>query len=63
MPKQLAHTQSGKGGGQLLLCVSGRGWYREWGGEARPLSAGDTVEISAGVKHWHGAAKDSWFRI
>ena len=32
-----------KGGGQLLLCVSGRGWYREWGGEARPLSAGDTV--------------------
>lgn len=50
-----------KGGGQLLLCVSGRGWYREWGGEARPLSAGDTVEISAGVKHWHGAARDSWF--
>ena len=41
--------------------MSGRGWYREWGGEARPLSAGDTVELSAGVKHWHGAAKDSWF--
>lgn len=50
-----------RGGGQLLLCVNGRGWYREWGKEAQPLSAGDVVEIRAGVKHWHGAARDSWF--
>lgn len=50
-----------KGGGQILLCTSGRGWYQEWGKEARELHAGDVVSIPAGVKHWHGAAKDSWF--
>lgn len=50
-----------KGGGQVLLCVSGRGWYQEWGKEARELHEGDAVMIPAGVKHWHGAAKDSWF--
>ena len=50
-----------KGGGQILLCTEGRGWYQEWGQEARELHAGDAVEIPAGVKHWHGAAKDSWF--
>lgn len=50
-----------RGGGQILLCTSGRGWYQEWGEEARELHPGDVVTISAGVKHWHGAAKDSWF--
>lgn len=50
-----------KGGGQLLLCTEGRGWYQEWGKEARELNPGDAVEIPTGVKHWHGAAKDSWF--
>lgn len=50
-----------KGGGQILLCTSGRGWYQEWGKPARELKAGDVVEIPANVKHWHGAAKDSWF--
>ena len=45
----------------MLLCVSGRGWYQEWGKEARELHEGDAVMITAGVKHWHGAAKDSWF--
>ena len=49
------------GGGQILLCTGGRGWYQEWGKEARELFPGDVVEIPAGVKHWHGAAKDSWF--
>lgn len=49
------------GGGQILLCVSGRGWYQELGGAARELHPGDSVVIPAGVKHWHGAAKDSWF--
>ena len=50
-----------KGGGQILLCTSGRGYYQEWGKEARELHPGDVVNIKAGVKHWHGAAKDSWF--
>ena len=49
------------GGGQVLLCVGGRGWYQEWGQEARKLNPGDVVIIPAGVKHWHGAAKDCWF--
>ena len=49
------------GGGQLLLCVDGQGWYQEWGKPARALNPGDVVVIPAGVKHWHGAAKDSWF--
>ncbi len=50
-----------QGGGQILLCTAGRGWYQEWGKEARALKTGDVVIIPAGVKHWHGAAKDSWF--
>lgn len=50
-----------KGGGQILLCVYGRGWYQEWGKPAKELHEGDTVFIPQGVKHWHGAAKDSWF--
>lgn len=50
-----------KGGGQLLLCTNGRGWYQEWGKEAQELHPGDVVTIPTGVKHWHGAAKDSWF--
>lgn len=49
------------GGGQLLLCVAGSGWYQEWGKPARSLNPGDVVEIPANVKHWHGAKKDSWF--
>ena len=50
-----------RGGGQILLCISGRGYYEEGGKEARELHPGDVVNIKAGVKHWHGAAKDSWF--
>lgn len=50
-----------KGGGQILLCTGGRGWYQEEGKHARELHAGDVVVIPANVKHWHGAAKDSWF--
>lgn len=47
--------------GQTLLVTKGRGWYQEEGQPARELKAGDLVEIPAGVKHWHGASKDSWF--
>ena len=50
-----------KGGGQILLCTDGSGWYQEWGKQAQALRPGDAVTIPAGVKHWHGAAKDSWF--
>ena len=50
-----------KGGGQILLCVAGEGWYQEYGKSARSLKAGDVVESPANVKHWHGAKKDSWF--
>lgn len=49
------------GGGQILLATEGRGYYQAWGEEPRELHPGDVVNISAGVKHWHGAAPDSWF--
>ena len=49
------------GGGQILICVGGRGYYQEWGKEAQEMNPGDVVNIPVGVKHWHGAAQDSWF--
>ncbi len=49
------------GGGQMLICVGGRGWYQEWGKEAVEMTPGTVVNIPANVKHWHGAAADSWF--
>jgi len=48
-------------GFQILLVTGGEGWYQEAGKPARLLHAGDTVTIHEGVKHWHGATKDSWF--
>lgn len=53
--------KSDKGGGQMLICVEGEGWYQEEGKSARSLKAGDVVAIPANVKHWHGAKADSWF--
>ena len=50
-----------KGGGQLLLCTAGEGWYQEAGKPAVSLTTGSVVMIPAEVKHWHGAKKDSWF--
>ena len=50
-----------KGGGQILVCVEGNGWYQEEGKPAQSLKPGDVVTIPANVKHWHGAQKDSWF--
>jgi len=50
-----------EGGGQILICVAGRGYYQEWGKPAVEMKPGDCVNIPAGVKHWHGAAPDSWF--
>lgn len=49
-------------GGQILICVGGRGWYQEWGKPARELHPGDVVDIPAETKHWHGATTDSWFQ-
>ncbi len=53
---------SSKGGGQILICTAGEGYYQEWGKPAVRMKPGDRVNIPAGVKHWHGAAPDSWFQ-
>lgn len=50
-----------KGGGQLIVCTAGEGWYQEEGKEAVSLTPGTVITIPAEVKHWHGAKKDSWF--
>ena len=50
-----------KGGGQILICTAGEGWYQEEGKEAVSLVPGIVITIPANVKHWHGAKKDSWF--
>jgi alkylhydroperoxidase/carboxymuconolactone decarboxylase family protein YurZ/quercetin dioxygenase-like cupin family protein len=50
------------GASQVLICVAGHGWYQEWGKEAVPMTPGTIIAIPEGVKHWHGAAKDSWFQ-
>lgn len=50
-----------EGGGQILICVAGRGYYQEWGKAAIEMRPGDCINIPTGVKHWHGAAPDSWF--
>ena len=53
------HAKSG--GGQMLICVGGRGYYQEWRKEPQELTPGSIINIPAEVKHWHGAAPDSWF--
>ena len=50
-----------EGGGQILICVDGEGWYQEEGKRPQSLKIGDVVTIPANVKHWHGAKKDKWF--
>ena len=50
-----------KGGGQMLICVGGRGYYQAWGEEPVEMMPGTVINIPANVKHWHGAAPDSWF--
>ena len=49
------------GGGQMLIGVAGRGWYQEEGKPAVKILPGTIIHIPANVKHWHGAASDSWF--
>ena len=53
------HAKSG--GGQLLICTAGSGWYQEEGKEAVSLEPGTVITIPPEVKHWHGAKADSWF--
>lgn len=53
--------EADKGGGQILICVAGRGYYQEWGKAPLELHPGDVVNIPPEVKHWHGAAPDCWF--
>lgn len=53
------HAKSG--GGQILICTAGSGWYQEEGKPAISLEPGKVITIPANVKHWHGAKKDSWF--
>lgn len=50
-----------KGGGQLLICTAGEGWYQEEGKESVSLTPGTVITIPPEVKHWHGAKADSWF--
>ena len=50
-----------KGGGQILICTAGEGWYQEEGKPAQSLTPGTVVVIPSETKHWHGAKKDSWF--
>lgn len=61
-PGTINHWHIHHKGGQILLVSGGRGYYQEWGKPALELHAGDVVNIPAEVKHWHGAAKDSWFQ-
>ncbi|MCD8055866.1 MAG: carboxymuconolactone decarboxylase family protein [Clostridiales bacterium] len=50
-----------EGGGQILICVAGRGYYQQWGKDAVEMKPGDCINIPVGVKHWHGAAPNEWF--
>ena len=53
--------RASSGGGQVLVCTAGEGWYQEQGKPAVALTPGTVITIPANVKHWHGAKADSWF--
>ena len=53
--------KASNGGGQILICIAGEGWYQEEGKSAQKLKPGDVVSIPPNVKHWHGASKDCEF--
>lgn len=53
--------RAASGGGQILICVAGRGFFQERGKEAVEMGPGDCIDVAPGVQHWHGAAPDSWF--
>lgn len=49
------------GGGQILICTAGEGWYQQEGSDPVSLNEGSVVVIPMGAKHWHGAKAESWF--
>ena len=53
------HSKSG--GGQLLICTTGEGWYQEENKKSVSLVPGTVITIPPNVKHWHGAKADSYF--
>ena len=56
------HIHNAKsGGGQMLICIGGRGWYQEEGKAAVALVPGSVINIPAGVKHWHGGSLSGEF--
>lgn len=61
-PGVVNHWHTHQGSCQILVGVSGRGWYQIWGEEPKEMKAGVTVTIPENVKHWHGAAQGSWFQ-
>ena len=61
-PRTINHWHIHKGSCQILVGMSGEGWYQIWGEEPQKMTAGDTVTIPEGVKHWHGAGKETWFQ-
>lgn len=58
--RHIHHAKSG--GGQILICTAGSGWYQEEGKVPVSLEPGTVITIPPEVKHWHGAKADSWFR-
>lgn len=61
-PAVINHWHKHKGSCQVLVGVSGRGYYQIWGEQPKEMKPGETVVIPEGAKHWHGAAKDGWFQ-
>ena len=61
LPEHWHIHRATNGGGQMLIGVAGRGWYQEEGKPAVEILPGTVIHIPANVKHWHGAAADSWF--
>ena len=53
--------RAAEGGGQILICTAGEGWYQEEGKAPVSLRPGMVVVIPPNVRHWHGAKADSWF--
>lgn len=45
----------------MLICIGGKGYYQEAGNEPVEMTEGTVINIPANVKHWHGAASESWF--
>ena len=47
--------------GQIILALSGTGYYQEKGSPKKILRKGDVVTCPPDVPHWHGASSDEEF--